>query len=463
MKRPFFFLAVFLIFSILTFRFFFREDVLFPGHISFFTSAGPRRAALKGTVISDPFDRYSYFRDAQVFIVGSQWIKVSKRWLPVYGNIRVTYYGKKRVKYGDEILFEAAIKEPFKGRGRSFDYRKYLRRFGVYALASVPREGPLIVTGAPGGSSLKGFAYGLKDPIRRGIADLFRPPERYFLSAVILGQRQDIPREWRDIFIKTQTMHLLAISGLHIGIIAFIILFFAGLLPLPRDFRYAATILILILYAVMIGGRPSVARATIMSAVFLASYIVKRDADIYNSLGLAAALILIYNPDQLFDYGFILSFTSVASIVYLTPWLNALFGFDGIDRGRYRGAALYYLATLFSASCAVWLGITPLTVNLFNIVSPVSVVVNILAIPSLFIILSLSVFALIVNLLFPFLASIFAEAAKFFIAILISFLKLFSKVPFAYLEAEPRGIVAIILYYVFLIALVKYTKKRRFH
>ncbi len=460
MKRPFFFFAIFLAFLILTFRFFVKEDIFPAGHISHFVSFKARHLAIKGTVIDDPFRRYVYFRKTQTFIVSPVLARVSERWFPTYGNIRVTSYNKNGIKYGDEILFEATLKAPSSREGGSFDYKSYLERRGIYALAKISDRDPLIITEEGKGSWLKNFAYNVKDSLKRDIRSLFRPPERYFLSAVLLGERHDIPEAWRDIFMKTQTMHLLAISGLHVGIVAFIMLFFIGLLGLPRNFKYVITILILVLYAVMVGGRPSVVRATLMGAVFLGSYLLKRNADIYNSLGLAAAVILIYNPDQLFDYGFILSFVAVFFIVYMTPLLNRIFGVDRIDRKTHLGGTLYYFSSLCSASCAVWLGLLPLTVNFFNIISPIAVIVNIFAIPALFVIIALSIFSLMIQIIFPFLAAIFAESAKFFIDILIASLESFSKFPFAYFEIESQSIFAVIFYYVLLIGVVQYSQKR---
>ena len=469
MKRPFFLLAIFLVILILAFRFFVKEENFSSGHISHFVSERTRHLAIKGTVISDPFYRYVYFRKAQTFILSPILVRSYKTWFPAYGNIRVTSYSDEKVKYGDEILFEATLKRPFSPPAADppsvereddpFDYKSYLERRGVYALAKISDKDPLIIAGEGKGFWLKEFAYKVKDSFKRKIENLFRRPERYFLSAVLLGERQDIPEEWRGIFAKTQTMHLLAISGLHVGIIAFIILFFVGIFGFPRNFRYAVTILILVLYAVMVGGRPSVIRATIMGVVFLGSYLLKRNADIYNSLGLAAVAILIYNPDQLFDYGFILSFVSVFFIVYMTPLLNRKFGVDRIKRVTHWGRGAYYFSTLFSASCAVWLGLLPLVVNFFNIISPVSLIVNIFAIPALFVIIALTIFSLIIRLAFPFLGAVFAESAKLFIDLLISFLELFSKLPFAYFKVESQSIFAIIFYYIFLIGIIEYGKK----
>ena len=460
MKRPFFILAIFLIIFILAFRFFVKKNVLFPGHISYLVSQKQLHSAVKGTVTSNPFCKYLYFKKAQIFVVKPEAVKVSKEWLPAYGDIRVTSYSKNKVRYGDEILFEASLKMPFSREESSFDYKRYLERFNIYALAIISDKAPLIIMEHEKGNPLKNFVYNIKNVIERNIKNLYKTPEQYFLSAVLLGDRQDIPREWKDIFSKTQTMHLLAVSGLHVGIVAFIIFFLVGIFGLPRNFKCSVTIFVVIFYAVMVGGRPSVVRAAVMAVVFLSSYVFKRNADIYNSLGLAAVIILIYNPDQLFDYGFILSFVSVFFIIYMTPLLNRLFHIDKIKRAALLGNAAYYFSSLFSASCAVWFGLLPLSVNFFNIISPVSLIVNIFAIPALFVIISLSVFSLIIHPILPFLAVIFAEAAKFFIDVLILFLGLSSKIPFACFKVESQNIFAVAFYYMLLVSIIEFSKKK---
>ncbi len=435
MKRPFFVFAVILILLILLFRAIVKEDRFSPGHISYFASEEPQHIAVKGVITSDPFYKYTYFKEGREFILSPELVRVSRAWQPAYGNIRVTSYSDKTLKYGDEILFEARLKTPSSGRDPSFDYGRYLARSGIYAVAVISEKDPLVITGRKA-SPVKKYAYKLKGLIRSKIEGVFRPPDRYFLLAVLLGERHEIPAEWKDIFTKTQTMHMLAISGLHVGLITFIILAVLTLLRLPRDLRFILTILFMIFYAIMVGGRPSVVRATVMAVVILSSYLVKRDADIYNSLGLAASCILLYNPDELFNAGFILSFVSVLSLAYVTPRLNKIFHLDRIDRSAFTGRALYYICGLCSASLAVWLALLPLTAYFFNIISPVSVAVNVVAIPLLFVIIALAISALLFQPLLPFLGVLFGKAAELFIAMLFLLLKFASNLPFSYFELK---------------------------
>ncbi len=460
MRRPFFSFAIILVITILAFRLFFSSAELPPGHILHLLSTSSQTVAVKGDVISDPLQRYSYSRETQSFIVAPTLVKLRRDWMPVHGNIRVTSYADRRVQYGDEILFEGRLRLPPSGEDRGFDYRRYLQRLNVYALATVSAKDPLLILGSSAKvSRLKRVLYETKGVLRSSIERLFETPQRYFLLATLLGERQHIPNEWRDFFIKTQTMHLLAISGMHVGIIGFIIFFATGLLAFPRNARYLVTIAFLIAYAIMVGGRPSVIRATIMATVFLMSFVVKRDVDMYNSLGLAASVILLYNPEELFDYGFILSFISVLSILYITPLLKRLFHLDRIKtKEGWWGRAPLYFFNLTAASCAVWIGLLPLSISFFRILSPISIFVNILAIPMLFIVMSLSFFSVVLYFFVPIIGLFFAEAAQFFIDILLPILRYSATLPFAYFETAPLSIASVFLYYIILVIWAEVSK-----
>ena len=104
-------------------------------------------------------------------------MKVSKTWFPAYGNIRVTSYAKKKVRYGDEVLFEARLELPYSGKGASFSYKRYLARLNIFALATISERDPIIITGNKA-SPTKNLAYSLKNLFKRNLKNLFNEPER---------------------------------------------------------------------------------------------------------------------------------------------------------------------------------------------------------------------------------------------------------------------------------------------
>jgi competence protein ComEC len=235
-------------------------------------------------------------------------------------------------------------------------------------------------------------------------------------------------------------MHILAISGLHVGIIAFILELFLKVLGLRRRWRYLVIIFLLIFYCFLTGARPSVIRATIMAVVLLLSFLLKREIQISHSLAVTALIILTANPRQLFNLGFQLSFVSVISIVYLSPVIRKLFN---ADYRRYSAriatdkssdirkknpptsAIKRFLISAFGASLAAWLGY-------FKIISPVTVLANLVVVPYLALVIALGFSLLIAGITAPFLAPIFAASANLSIVILIQIVKFFNQIPRAY-------------------------------
>jgi len=445
MNRPFFYLAIVLSFAILAFTKF-SEPEFAQGHITRFISDEFRNFTLKGKIVDDPSTGYRFYSPFSTFVLRPELIKFSGTWYPVFGDMKVTYHGRKRLRYGDRIVIEAKVKEAAGFSGSTFDYKSYLESKGIYALARVSRKDAVVVLESEP-ALVKKMAYAAKEVLERKIKLFFHNPESHFVSAVLIGERSGIPHEWRDIFAKTQTMHLLAISGLHVGIIIYIFIFIVTLINLPRKARYITTIILAVFYAFVAGARPSVIRATVMGVVFLGSYLAGRRSDILNSLGLAATLILAYRMDELYQPGFIFSFASVISIVYVTPAVMQSFPVRKAYNSGPGTKFLYYFLGIASASCAVWIGLLPLNINFFNIVSPVSLLVNIVAIPVLFVILALSIAAISIGFILPVLGYMLAEASELFIDLLLVFLKFFRDLPFSYIETGKVHVAYIVLYY----------------
>lgn len=452
MKRPFFFLAIFISVLIWAANFFLKDDCYRPEHILHFAAKRPRLLAVDGIVSGTPALKHTTFGNVYSFLVEPKLVRVSGKWFPACGVMSVTSGKDKEPEYGENILFEAAVRSPSEDE-KSVRYAGYLKKKGIFALAVIREKDVLISLKTNDSSSFMRFAYKMKTALNKKINKIFSVPARYFMSALILGDRQNISREWKNIFVNTQTIHLLAISGLHVGIISFIVLFLVGLLGLPRNIKYLAAMFLILFYSIMVGWMPSVARSAIMGMVILSAYILKRNTDVYNLLGLAACVILVFQPNQLFDMGFILSFSSILSLVYIYPKLNKFFGFDKIDRHKPAGAVFYYVAALFSASLAVWFGLFPIILYFFNLVSVISIIVNIFAIPCMFVIMPLAISAIIFQPFLAFLGMAFKEATELFLAILLSLLDFCSKIPLAYFNSAEVSVVIIPLYY-FIIFLV---------
>src|SRR6202142_449688 len=140
---------------------------------------------------------------------------------------------------------------------------------------------------------------------------------------MVLGKRSEIPTETYADFQRTGVFHVFAINGLHVGLVTAIVLIVLRLLRIPRRWCAVAAVPLLILYVFATGAHPGAVRALVMACVWLIGGMLVRPADSRNTLGAAALVILLFDPTQLFDGGFLLSFAVVLAIVTLTPLIEA--------------------------------------------------------------------------------------------------------------------------------------------
>ena len=208
------------------------------------------------------------------------------------------------------------------------------------------------------------------------------------LKGILLGKRSDLPTETLDIFRNSGTFHVLAVSGLHVGLVAMFCYFGFSCFRLPQKVLCLLTIAVVLIYACLIGFRPSVFRASLMAILFLFATLIDRDADLFNLLGFAALVLLLLNPLQVWDVGFQLSFVAVASIVYFVPkmekplrrlWDNAD---DSPSQGsisvltRFRNATVKWLILSYLVTLAAQIGTTPLIAYHFFRAYPLGFIVG---------------------------------------------------------------------------------------
>ncbi|NQT23665.1 MAG: ComEC family competence protein [Candidatus Omnitrophica bacterium] len=422
-------------------------NVLPKDNINFFIKEKPETMLLRGTILSDPVfkRRYRYYPELE-FVLYVHAIKQSS-WTRASGRVLVRSYfgGTKTFECGDEVFLKGKVSLPKSGKNTdNFDYRAYLAAKKIFAVSSGNKRDFIEKVGSVQSPlfRLRRFLYSIKGKARDLILINLELPHSGILTAMLLGERQFLDKTTRDVFRRTGTMHILAISGLHIGIIVFIFLGIFTLFGIPLKVECALTIVIIILYALMVGQRPSVWRASFMASVFLFGYILNRHPNLLNLLSFALLALLLVNPNYIFDVGFILSFTCVASIIWISPVLDRLFklrDFGLIVKKRkvrfiaIRKLWLYFMKSI-SISLSVWIGIVPIIAYYFHIITPVTIIANLVAVPICFLLVSLGIAALIVNAFLPSISVFFYEAIWLANNIMILVLNLLSKVPFASIE-----------------------------
>ena len=221
--------------------------------------------------------------------------------------------------YGDSLVLTGALTEPpvFDG----FDWRERLAREGVHYLMLRPEVE--LVGGGQGSPPLQ-WLYRLRAEMAASLGRSLPEPHASLAQAMLLGIRSSLPSELRDDLAQTGTKHLVAISGLHVGILVGLVsLGSAAILGRRRQLYIVIPLLFVWAYALLTGFSPPVARAAIMASLYLWAVFLGRQRSGLTALSAAAAFMVVLDPDILAELSFQLSFLAMAGLLLLGPWFRA--------------------------------------------------------------------------------------------------------------------------------------------
>ena len=235
-------------------------------------------------------------------------------------------------QYGDILRINGSIhpvsapKNPLE-----FDYKQYLKRQNIYSYSFIERA-DIQKVGNLAPSGILAFAYTLRASATNIInKTITSKNENAIAQALILGVKDHLDNEIKKVYASAGAMHVLAVSGLHVGIIYLLLQLLFGKLRsgglVGKRIFAVVSIVIIWLYALITGLSPSVLRAATMFSMMAIGQAGSRDGNIYNTLGIAAFILLIYDPYLVYSVGFQLSFAAVFGIVYLQPKLYRLVTF----------------------------------------------------------------------------------------------------------------------------------------
>jgi len=299
-----------------------------------------------------------------------------------------------RLKYGEKIQAELNLSRPPLSRNPGgFNYRQYLQIKGVYFQASLPEK--ITIFKELKGDYLRRFLLiPIQQRILAQIDHFVSDPANSIMKAMLLGEKQDIDKNIINDFQKVGVIHVLAISGLHVGIILAIFLMLFSIMGFSYNWKIGLALLILLFYMALVDFRASVVRATLMAVFYYGARFSQRKVHSINILSAAGLLILIVDPRQLFSMGFQFSFASVFSILYGYPRLSVLWPYS-VNRRKGKRYFNKWIRQPILVSFAAVLGITPLTWYYFGTLQFGAVISNLFIIP---------LFAVFLMLCFIFLA-----------------------------------------------------------
>ncbi len=356
-------------------------------------------------------------------------------------------------RIGDAVMLRGKLLPfPAPRNPGEFDYGRFLLLSGIRGIVRVGKEDSLSVDGQHRARSWGSMVGDAQEAIFALFERVHPSEHASLLNGVVWGFRADIPEDIKNSFMETGTIHILAVSGSNVAVVALALSSVLGFFRLRRRALTFAVIAGVLVYMVITGSSPSVVRATIMAVVMILGTVTERRTDVYNSLGVAALLLLLMDTNALFDPGFILSFSAVWSLIYFYGPLERLVRrlTDRIEELRFILPALQ----LFAVSLAAQIGTLPYTIAAFGRVSVISVIANLVVVPVSGLNVLLGFAEILSAPISSWLLDQYAAANDVLVAFLLAFVHGAAAVPYATASVGTLSISSIVLYYIIAVSVV---------
>lgn len=451
-----------------------------------------RKATVIGELTSTPVPG----KDKIEFTVELKEIRYQDTGMTVSGRARLSHYHpgllKESFQAGDRVRFSGVrLKHPrnFANPGR-FDYKGYLERQGISAIGSLSKNSLMEKLETAELPVVKLLQIRLRGELLNSLERLFSGEKASLLKGMLLGEKSGLSGETRETYIATGLSHLMAVSGLHVGFVAFSAfalfwpLAFYACVRLYPDWAYSGMarkiavggcLLPVLFYLLIVGPKITALRAGFLILVFLAAILMNRERNLFNTLVIAAFLLLLWNPKAVLDVSFQLSFAAMLSILLASQVILRL-PEDSIDRlGEVPWHRKHFLKIPFEewkeldwvqksmqsikaafaasgfVSLAVFLGTLPFVIFHFNRLSLIGLLLNPIMVPLASILIPLSLFTISLGVVFPVLGEILSFPLHLLLELFLVIPNFFSTLPLAsiYVPSPPQ--LWIVLYYFVLI------------
>ncbi len=417
---------------------------------------------LCGTVCSDPvmFARRQARGEYCLFDLDAACLHRAAHWEKARGRLRVSLVmaeGSAPPAYGDQLLLSGALTDRHAANDIMPDGRpRYFLR--------TSSSGCILLSRGHGNRLVK-WCLDLRESASKslGIGISHRPDVTALLRAMLLGSRQGLDEGLESDFRTTGAYHVLAISGLHAAIFAAFIIAILCALGVSRTHWFIFLAPCLLVFMLATGMRASTVRGSVMALLLFLGPLVNRKTDIISAMALAALLILSADPAQLFDRGFILSFTVIAGLSALCPGLFARAErWTAPDPARHQperalvvhGRRFARIAlSILATSLAAWLAAAPLVARWFNMITPAAPLSNLVIVPSIPLILLAGWLSVFFGSWLPCAAEIFNFANVVLVSALTKFIHVIATLPFSFFFVKAPPVWSILLWYAALLGL----------
>lgn len=421
-----------------------------------------QNAAVVGTIGGIPHVTGKVTR----FVINAHGVKVGSASLMVSENVRVTITRPRNelslpnLHYGMTIVLYGRLSRPSDSRNPGeFSEKQYNEANGITMFMLVRGGSHVVVLDTGRGSWLmRTLVVPAYDYTIRLLESTTKGESAEFLKGLLIGERSGISVSTRQAFTNSGVAHVLAVSGSNVVVVAAVFFFVFGLLRFPKWAIVLSSILVLILYMLVTGSQPPVVRATVISSIFLLGSLVQVKSNPYNSLGVAAVIILAYDARQLFDVGFQLSFVAVLSIVYLYPKMNSWISHLGSESVIRK--AIVWTLRVCAVSLAASLGTLPLTAVYFGKVSLIGLLANIVVIPAVGASVILGFVTILSGLFSIWVAATYAAVNQLLLDVTLWVIQMTGAAPFAFMETSRFLPIYALPFYAALLLVFNFTEKR---
>ncbi len=370
-------------------------------------------------------------------------------WHPASGVVVIYSDSTFTPNAGERLLVSSRLK---RFSSKYPDYAKRMQRRGGVGVININQRAVL----ESGPSSNRGVVEKLHGAGVRRVQSLgLDSCSQTLVEAMAVGERANISDSLRRAYSLSGTAHLLAVSGLHVGVVFMLINLLLYLLPLLRwgnIIKSAVAIAVVWLYAMVVGLTPSVVRATIMFSILQLALISSSEYRSLNSLFAAAAIMLLIDPSYIFDVGFRLSFIAVIAILSFIPLILSF------ARSRW----VKTLLSLFMVSVVATVATSPLISHDFGYISVIGLIINPIVVPLAEVVVALGVGWMILPI--PLLGYIVRPVIELLCEVQISIIEWAARSDMAAIELRLGGWITAIIYLLFVLIIVaawSYEKKKR--
>ena len=362
--------------------------------------------SIRGTVISEvKKERYTQYRIGECLVND--------------------YSGKADLEVGDIVEAIGKSKELSDMKFDDFNYGRYLKSTGieVYCVMSECKK--------VGISKAYKMIGAIREYIKDTNAYLYKEKSD-FINSMLLGEKDLMSDEDKRMFSRTGVSHIIAVSGLHVGILCTLV----GVIGRRINIVFNMVIvnIVLFIYFYIAGGSPSIGRAVISSVFADICFVLDRKRDGISTLAIIASVMIFLNPFVIYNTGFQLSFLATFSIVYFYPIIN--------KRIKFSAASVTIAANIMTL---------PIIVYSFDGISILSVISNVLAVPFVAFVVYIDVVSIFLFEIFPFIASIVAGLNSVIITIIYFILEKVDEIWFSYIQFTQLDFSFLVIYYIIII------------